>query len=488
MENAELSTIEDIILGNLFFNFEFLERSHPYLKVEYFGSSPQKKLYAAISESYEKYKVLPNAVVVATEISQNNPKEITEEVIKILKKLKLNWDTEQEKPHIDKLLDLTEGWVKKMAIEIALYKSVEAVQQPHSKKVIDVSTIPQLMQDALAVGFTCDVGHDYFDDVDTRYEKYHSIENKIEFDLEYINKITKGGAAEKTLTILMSGPGVGKSLCMCHFASSFFKSGRKVLYITMEMSEIRISERIDANVLDVPIDLLPALTKQEFRRRLDLLKPTGGKLVVKEYPTGSANANHFRALLNELKTKKEFTPEIIIIDYLNICSSSRLSGSARSDLYGYIKSIAEEIRGLAVETGIPIISATQVNRTGAKSSDFDMADTAESWGLPATVDYMWALISNDEFKSQGKILFKQLKNRYGDLGKDKKFLIGVDYEKMRLYDVDQGAQDDIVASPTKNEYKSVQREKPKFWGENKSDGRQVIKFSGVNRIVGADEL
>ena len=325
----------------------------------------------------------------------------------------------------------------------------------------DRGAIPTILSDALAVSFDSHVGHDYLLDYEARYESYHRKEDKIEFDLEYFNKITKGGLPNKTLNIALAGTGVGKSLFMCHVAASPLLNGKNVLYITLEMAEEKIAERIDANLLNVPIQEITELPKLMFENKVTkLAEKTQGTLIIKEYPTASAHAGHFRALLNELALKKSFRPDIIFIDYLNICASSRYRGNSTVNSYSYIKSIAEELRGLAVEANVPIVSATQTTRSGYGSSDVDLTDTSESFGLPATADLMFALISTEELEQIGQIMVKQLKNRYNDPTVNKRFIVGIDRAKMRLYDCEQSAQNDILDSGQEEEY-NPEEDKPK---------------------------
>jgi archaellum biogenesis ATPase FlaH len=357
------------------------------------------------------------------------------------------------------LSDTTEKWCRDRAIYLALMESIHIADGKDSNKNRD--SIPNILSDALAVSFDTHVGHDYLLDYEQRYESYHRKEEKIEFDLEYFNKITKGGLPNKTLNIALAGTGVGKSLFMCHVASSVLLQGRNVLYITLEMAEERIAERIDANLLNVPIQDIGELPKQMFENKVtNLAKKTQGTLIIKEYPTASAHSGHFKSLLNELALKKSFRPDIIFIDYLNICSSSRFRGGSNVNSYTLVKSIAEELRGLAVEFNVPIVSATQTTRSGYGSSDVELTDTSESFGLPATADLMFALISTEELEELGQILVKQLKNRYNDPTIHKRFVVGIDRAKMRLYDCEQSAQNDILDNQKEEEYDFEER-KPK---------------------------
>jgi archaellum biogenesis ATPase FlaH len=357
------------------------------------------------------------------------------------------------------LVDTTEKWCRDRAIYLALMESIHIADGKDEKKNRD--SIPSILSDALAVSFDTHIGHDYLLDYEQRYESYHKKEDKIEFDLEYFNKITKGGLPNKTLNIALAGTGVGKSLFMCHMASSVLLQGRNVLYITLEMAEERIAERIDANLLNVPIQDIVDLPKQMFENKVtNLAKKTQGTLIIKEYPTASAHSGHFKSLLNELALKKSFRPDIIFIDYLNICASSRYRGNSNINSYTFVKAIAEELRGLAVEFNVPIVSATQTTRSGFGSSDVELTDTSESFGLPATADLMFALISTEELEGLGQILVKQLKNRYNDPTIHKRFVVGIDRAKMRLYDCEQSAQQDILDNGKEEEY-DYEEKKPK---------------------------
>ena len=375
------------------------------------------------------------------------------EIVELLSKLN---DSPVDKQWI---LDTTEKWCRDRAIYLALMESIHIADGKDDKKGRDA--IPSILSDALAVSFDNNIGHDYLQNYEERYEFYHRKEDKIEFDLEYFNKITKGGLPNKTLNIALAGTGVGKSLFMCHVASSALLQNRNVLYITLEMAEERIAERIDANLLNVPIQQLIDLPRSAFENKVNgIAKKTQGTLVIKEYPTASAHSGHFKALLNELALKKSFRPDIIFIDYLNICSSSRFKSGSNINSYTLVKSIAEELRGLAVEFNVPIMSATQTTRSGFGSSDVELTDTSESFGLPATADLMFALISTEELEGLGQIMVKQLKNRYNDPTIFKRFVVGIDRAKMRLYDVEQSAQNDILDSGKEEEYNNEET-KPK---------------------------
>src|SRR5210317_635051 len=409
----------------------------PFIKPDYFEGI-YRILFREAGKFVAKYNRLPTSESFKIELDQSD--RLTGEnytvAVDIIPQL-------FSKEPIDEqwLLDTTEKWCQDRAIHIAIMESISIIDGKH--ETMTKGALPDLLSKALGVAFDTNVGHDYVENFEERFDFYHTEEDRIPFDLEYFNKITKGGIPNKTLNIALAGTGVGKSLFMCHVAASALVDGANVLYITMELAEERIAERIDANLLNVPIDQLDKLSKDMFTTKVaDISRKTTGKLIIKEYPTGSAHAGHFRALLNELKLKKSFEPDIIYIDYLNICSSSRMKGMGGAiNSYNYIKAIAEEIRGLAVEFDVPIVSATQTTRSGYSNSDVGLEDTSESFGLPATADLMFALISNDELASLGQIMVKQLKNRYNDPNVDKRFVIGVDRSKMKLYDVDESQQD-----------------------------------------------
>jgi len=427
--------IEQTILRNLLTDDDYMRRVLPFIKPEYF-EGPYRTLFKEAGKYVAKYNKLPTAESFMVELNNSTLSgdaytaacEIAETLF-VGDKVDDKW-----------LLDNTEKWCQDRAIYNAVMESITIIDGKHS--TLTKNSLPSLLQDALAVTFDASVGHDYIEDVNQRYDFYHTEEDRIPFDLEYFNKITKGGVPNKTLNIALAGTGVGKSLFMCHVAAAALTEGNNVLYITMEMAEERIAERIDANLLNVPIDQLDHLSKDMFTTKVaDLARKTTGKLIVKEYPTGSAHAGHFRALLNELKLKKQFVPDIIFIDYLNICASSRMKGMGGAiNSYNYIKAIAEELRGLAVEYDLPIFSATQTTRSGYSNSDVGLEDTSESFGLPATADLMFALISTEELERDGQIMVKQLKNRYNDPTNYKRFVVGIDRSRMRLYDVDDSQQ------------------------------------------------
>ena len=430
--------IEEITLSKLILNDTYTRKVIPFIKDEYFDSPSHKVLFSTLSEYVNKFETLPEPNALKIEVEKR--RDITEEIYREVENFIDNLDRDQYND--DWLIETTEKWCKEKAIYLALMESVKIADGQDKTRTKDA--IPSIMSEALGVCFDEHVGHDYIKDSDDRYDFYHKKEEKIPFDIEYLNKITKGGLPNKTLNIALAGTGVGKSLFMCHVASSVLLQGRNVLYITMEMAEEKIAERIDANLLDIPIQQLnsPLLTKEKYSSKLLQLKQkTQGKLIIKEYPTASAHVGHFKALLNELSMKKGFSPDIIFVDYLNICASSRYKGTIVNS-YTYVKAIAEELRGLAVEQNVPIVSATQTTRAGFGSSDVDITDTSESFGLPATADLMLALISTEDLEGLNQIMVKQLKNRYNDPTMYKRFVIGIDRSKMRLYDCDQ--QDDII--------------------------------------------
>ena len=435
--------IETLILKNLIHNDEYARKVLPLLNKTYFEEHRDKLLYEHIDEFINKYNNLPTkeALVIELENSTLNDSEF-DSVTELLTHVE-NQNTD-DTPDIQWLLETTERFCQDKAIYNAVVKSIKILDEPE-KTQDDKGAIPELLTDALSVSFDPHIGHDYFLDSDDRYLFYHRVEKKIPFDLEYFNKITQGGLSTKTLNVALAGTGVGKSLFMCHQASSSLSQGHDVLYITLEMSEERIAERIDANLLNIALNDLVSLPKTMYEKKIEELKKTiKGRLIIKEYPTAAAGSNHFRTLLNELNLKRNFTPDIIFIDYLNICSSSRIKAGQYVNSYSYIKAIAEELRGLAVEYDVPIMSATQTNRAGFQNTDIGLEDTSESFGLPATADFMFAIISNENLDEAGQILIKQLKNRYSDLTTNKKFLVGIDRAKMKLIDLGDQSQSDIV--------------------------------------------
>ena len=454
-----MNKVEFLILRSLLHNEEYLRKALPFLKDEYFEDEDQKVVYQEILSFTTEYNELPTKEVLSIEVEKR--KDINEDQFKKIAHLISHLD--DEPAEFDWLLNTTEKWCRERAIYLALVESIGIADGQSKDKTPDA--IPSILSDALAVSFDNHVGHDYLEDYLERYEAYNRKENRIPFDLEYFNKITKGGLPNKTLNIALAGTGVGKSLFMCHMAASVLLQNKNVLYITMEMAEEKIAERIDANLLNVNIQEVAELPKQMFETKVNnLAKKTQGTLIIKEYPTASAHSGHFTSLLNELALKKSFRPDIIFIDYLNICASSRYRGNSNVNSYSYIKAIAEELRGLACEANVPIVSATQTTRSGYGSSDVELTDTSESFGLPATADLMFALISTEELESLGQILVKQLKNRYNDANVYKRFVIGIDRAKMRLYDCEQSAQDDLLESKTEEEYNYEDKPKKSFEG------------------------
>ena len=438
-----MQKIEEIALSKLIRDDNYCRSVLPFLKDEYFDNQPHQVLFHEINEYVTEYNQIPETTALKIEIEKR--RDLSAEIIKDIEDF-LDTKIDDTTYNEDWLVATTEKWCKERAIYLALMESIKIADGQDKSRTKDA--IPHIMAEALGTCFDDTVGHDYLLDSDDRYDFYHKQEDKIPFDLEYLNKITKGGLPSKTLNIALAGTGVGKSLFMCHMASAALLQGRNVLYITLEMAEEKIAERIDANVLDVNIKQLsdPLFTKQQFRSKVDkVATQTQGRLVIKEYPTASAHVNHFKSLLNELSMKRGFAPDIIFVDYLNICASARYKNAVVNS-YTYVKSIAEELRGLAVECDVPIVSATQTTRSGYGSSDVDLQDTSESFGLPATADLMIALISTEELEATGQIMVKQLKNRYNDVNMNKRFIIGIDRAKMRLYDCDQSEQDNILDS------------------------------------------
>ena len=432
--------IENKILSNLIHVEDYMRKVIPFIKDVYFDNVSEKTIFQEILEFINQYDGLPSKSVLSIEVE--NRKDLSEDMFKECVTIIDSFTDEK----VDQtwLVDSTEKWCKERAVYLALMESVKIADGKDEKKNRDA--IPSILSEALSVSFDDHIGHDYFADAESRYEFYHLKEDKIKFDLDMFNKITKGGLPRKTLNIALAGTGVGKSLFMCHQAASCLMEGKNVLYITLEMAEERIAERIDANLFNVDIKSIIELPKPMYDTKVEkITKKTHGQLIIKEYPTASAHAGHFRALLNELHLKKSFTPDIIFIDYLNICSSSRYKGTIVNS-YTFVKAIAEELRGLAVEANLPIVSATQTTRSGFGSTDVDLTDTSESFGLPATADFMFALISTEELEALNQIMVKQLKNRYNDPTMFKRFVVGIDRSKMKLYNVEDSAQKNIVDS------------------------------------------
>ena len=436
--------IERIILRNLFYNEDFTRKALPFIKSEFFTNHNESTLFGEINEFVNKYKNLPTKETILVEL--NKRKDLKEEELSEIKTIVNKLDNQEVE--LQWLLDTTEKFCKDRAVHNAVLSGIQILDGKDKKQ--NPEAIPTILSNALAVSFDNHIGHDYIDDAEARFEFYHKKEKRFKFDLNYFNRITKGGVPSKTLNIALAGTGVGKSLFMCHAASNWLTQGKNVLYITLEMAEERIAERVDANLFDVTIDDLHAMPKDMYDNKVSKLqKKTIGQLIIKEYPTASAHSGHFRALLNELSLKKTFKPDVVFIDYLNICASSRFKGGNISS-YFYIKAIAEELRGLAVEFDVPIFSATQTTRSGFTSTDIGLEDTAESFGLPATADFMFALISNDELDQLNQLKVKQLKNRFGDPSMNRSFIIGVDRSKMRLFDVEASAQNIVDSNQTED--------------------------------------
>ena len=425
------ANIQQTILRNLLSNEDYLRKVIPFLKKEYFEGE-HKIVFNEIVSFVNKYNKLPTKESITVDMTTAGTLEPVSELVDIV--------FTPEPVNEEWLLNSTEKWCQDRAIYLAIMESINVIDGKNQS--LTKNAVPEILSDALAVSFDTNVGHDYIDNSDDRFDFYHRVEDRLPFDLENFNDITKGGIPNKTLNIALAGTGVGKSLFMCHVAASSLMQGKNVLYITLEMAEERIAERIDANLFNLPIDQLESLSKKMFDDKIaKIAKRNIGKLIVKEYPTGAAHASHFRALLNELKLKKQFEPDIIFIDYLNICSSSRMKGLGGAiNSYSYVKAIAEELRGLAVEFNVPVFSATQTTRSGYSNTDVGLEDTSESFGLPATADFMFALISTEDLQRLGQMMVKQLKNRYNDPTYKKRFVVGVDRSRMRLYDVEESAQ------------------------------------------------
>jgi replicative DNA helicase len=433
--------IEQQILSRLIYDEQYCRKVIPFIKREYFSDRKEAVVALLISEFFAKYNKPITKDILSIEIG--NRKDLNDkEHVEVNSFLETLTDTPVNE---DWMLENTEKFCKDRAVYNAILKSIQIIDGKDKQHTTDA--LPSILSDALAVSFDNHIGHDYLDDHTSRYEFYHRVEEKIAFDLEMFNKITKGGLSKKTLNIALAGTGVGKSLFMCHVAAGCLTQGKNVLYITMEMAEERIAERIDANLLNLTMDELKVIDKDIYESRIDkIMKKTQGKLIIKEYPTAGAHSGHFRALLEELKLKKEFIPDIIFIDYLNICASQRMKQGGSINSYTYIKAIAEELRGLAVEYNVPIVSATQTTRSGYTNSDPGLEDTSESFGLPATADFMFALVSNEELEALNQIIVKQLKNRYNDPSFYKRFVVGIDRAKMKLYDVEASAQEGLSDS------------------------------------------
>ena len=466
--------IETLILKNLLNDESYTRRTLPYLKPEYFTERTEKLVYQQVDHFVNKYNSLPTREALIIEIDTEG--KISDSDFDSCKECigELTIDEEQDKVW---LIETTEKFCQEKALYNAIMDSISIID---GKEVEDKGKIPELLTDALSVSFDPNIGHDFIDDSDERYDFYHRVEERVPFDLEYMNKITKGGLPKKSLAIILAGTGVGKSLAMCHMAAANLMDGKNVLYITLEMAEEKIAERIDANLLNVPIEELALMPKDMYDKKIERVRnKTSGKLIVKEYPTAVAGSGHFRHLLNELKLKRSFEPEIVYIDYLNICCSARIRAGSNINSYTYIKAIAEEIRGLAVERNIPIVSATQTTRSGFTSSDPGLEDTSESFGLPATADLMIALVSTDEMEENNQIMVKQLKNRYNDPTAFKRFVVGVDRAKMRLYDTDN--QDLFDSGPVMDNTKygeTYEEDETKKW-KTKKMGKKQLDFEDL---------
>ena len=442
-----MKTIERTALSELISNENYARKVLPHMKVDYFSDRSERIVFEEIQKFVEKYNTLPNKTSIEIEIDTRRDlnEQDVKAVIDVVKSLEKDDDA-----NLEWLVETTEKFCKDKAVYNAIVEGIQIIDGKDKNRNVDA--IPSILTDALAVGFDNSVGHDYLLDADARFDYYHTIEEKIPLDLDFFNRITKGGLPPKTLNIALAGTGVGKSLFMCHMAANCMNQGRNVLYISMEMAEERIAERIDANLMNISMEDLHSLPKQMYDDKINkIIKNTTGQLVIKEYPTASAHSGHFRGLIKELAVKKSFKPDIIFIDYLNICASSRFKGAANVNSYMYIKSIAEELRGLAVETNVPIMSATQTTRSGYSNTDVGLEDTSESFGLPATADLMFALISSEELEERNQIAVKQLKNRYNDPTMNKRFVIGIDRAKMRLHDLDASEQDGLVDSNQKED-------------------------------------
>jgi archaellum biogenesis ATPase FlaH len=457
--------IETTILGHLIFNGEYGKRVFPFLKPEYFTEQDHRIVFDLVSEYVGKYQSFPSKETLLIELAGN--RGMSERAYETARDAIAGLEPDP-KTSIDWLIGSTEKFCKDKAIYNAVLEAIKIID-PGANGKFDVGNIPQIMTDALSVSFDSHIGHDFLEDAEQRYEYYHRKEIKIPFDLDYLNRITLGGVTKKTLNVILAGTNAGKSLFMCHAAAANLVMGKNVLYITLEMAEERIAERIDANLLDTPVAAIKTLELDKFNKKIEAIKRrTKGKLIIKEYPTTTAHAGHFRTLLNELRLKKNFAPDIIYIDYINICASSRFKAGANVNSYTIVKAIAEEIRGLAVEFGVPIITATQTNRTGFGDSDVGLENTSESFGLPQTADLMFALIRTEELDELGQVLIKQLKNRYADVSEYRRFVIGLDRKKMRFFDVEQEAQDDLNEGPV--------MDNTEFGERAEEEGKKTSKF------------
>ena len=454
--NSLMERTEATILRNLIYNEDYSRKVIPFIQPDYFEEKTERIVFEEVTKFIVKYGSSITTEALSIEI--DNRTDLNESEIKNIYQFTKSLN---DNPVDYKwLLDTTERWCKDRAIYLALMESIHIADGKDEKKNRDA--IPSILSDALAVSFDNNIGHDYFENYEQRYDFYNRKENRMPFDIEYLNKITNGGVPNKTLNIFLAGPNVGKTLMMCHIASSFLLQNKNVLYITLEMAEEEIAKRIDANILNIPINQFEDLPKNIFEKKVNkILERTKGRLIVKQYPTASAHAGHFKALINELQLKKSFRPDVIFIDYLNICASSRFKANSNVNSYSYVKSITEEVRGMVVELDVPLFTATQTTRSGFTSSDIEMTDVSESFGTAATADLLLAIISTEELDNMNQVMIKQLKNRYSDKSINKRFVVGIDRSKMRLYDVEQSAQGDILDSGQEYEYNDYEEKKPK---------------------------
>ena len=472
-----MERLENIILRNLLYNEEYTRKTLPFIQEEYFSQFSEKAVFQEIRKYFNKYSNIPSKEALIIELNERN--DLTEEhfqtTTELLKDAEDRWSKE-DKESLAWLLERSEKFCQDKALYNAITNSIGIFDET-KKSNYTKDAIPTILSDALSVSFDTHIGHDYLDNSDERFDFYRKKEEKIPFDLEYFNKITAGGLPRKTLNIALAGTGIGKSLFMCHMAANCLSDNKNVLYITLEMAEERIAERIDANLMNIPMDMLKDMPKESYQKKIGKLRDKiKGKLIVKEYPTATASVNNFRALMNELKIKKGFIPDILFMDYLNLCTSIRYKNNISAGSYFVVKAIAEELRGLAVEWNIPIVSATQLNRTGFMSSDVGLEDTSESFGLPATADLMFALISTEELEEHNQIKVKQLKNRYNDPIKNRNFVVGIDRAKMRLYDVEEEAQKELITEPKE---KGIRTKSTMSWDKFKEEKKK----SGMDKIV-----
>ena len=477
-----MERLENIILTNLLYNEEYTRKTLPFIQEEYFSQFSEKAVFQEIRKYFNKYSNIPSKEALIIELNERN--DLTEEhfqtTTELLKDAEDRWSKE-DRESLAWLLERSEKFCQDKALYNAITNSIGIFDET-KKSDYTKDAIPTILSDALSVSFDTHIGHDYLDNSDERFNFYRKKEEKIPFDLEYFNKITAGGLPRKTLNIALAGTGIGKSLFMCHMAANCLSDNLNVLYITLEMAEERIAERIDANLMNVPMDMLKDMPKESYHKKIGKLRDKiKGKLIVKEYPTATASVNNFRALMNELKIKKGFIPDILFMDYLNLCTSTRYKNNINAGSYFVVKAIAEELRGLAVEWDLPIVSATQLNRTGFMSSDVGLEDTAESFGLPATADLMFALISTEELEEHNQIKVKQLKNRYNDPVKNRNFVVGIDRAKMKLYDVEEEAQQELNTDPKEKEGKVIK--KPKSGAMTWDKFNEEKKRSGLEKIV-----